>query len=194
MSNTNERPGSAPGLSAPSVPGIAPPPFTDAERHRLYGHAEEDLAFFQTYPPVSPSPPKDEIESEKLGERIRAVPRQCWFNARRAVMRLKGFSCASYVEGWAVCDSGRMIEHGWIVRDGVLLDPTLPTGVDAYFPGLEFPGRDGISAFFTTPRGRKCKRSPFFYAFGWGGTFSPTMWKAQAEATDFVTKRFCTSI
>lgn len=190
MPETIERPGPSSAPDSLPAPGAAAPAFTDADRHRLFGHTEEDLTFFQTYPPSCVSPPKDEAGSERLGQRIRAVPKQCWFNSRRAVMRLKDFAGTSYVEGWAVCDSGMMMEHGWVVRDGVLLDPTLPTGVDAYFPGLEFRGRNEISAFLATSRGRKCKRSPFFFAYGWGGWCSPTMRKAQADATDFVTRRF----
>lgn len=102
-------------------------------------------------------------------------------------MRYKDHAGASYIEGWAVCDSGMLIEHGWLVRDGVLLDPTLPTGVDAYFPGLEFRGRQEIKDFYATPRGKKCRTSPLFYAYGWGGRFSPTMRKAQFDAMAFVT-------
>ncbi|AWM39839.1 hypothetical protein GobsT_17900 [Gemmata obscuriglobus] len=193
MPKTIERPGPSSAPDSHPIPEAAALPFTDADRHRLFGHTEEDLAFFQTYQPVCGSPPKDEAGSKELGDRIRAVPKQCWFNARRAVMRLKDFAGASYVEGWAVCDSGMMIEHGWVVRDGVLLDPTLPTGVEVYFPGLEFRGRDEITAFLATPQGKKCKRTPFFYEYGWGGWFSPTMRQAQVQASDFVTKRFCTS-
>ncbi|MDY3556159.1 hypothetical protein R5W24_005322 [Gemmata sp. JC717] len=165
-------------------------PVLDAESCRPLGHTEADLAFFQTHQPVCGSPPKDEGASAALGERITALPKQCWFNARRAVMTLKDWAGASYVEGWAVCDSGLWIEHGWLVRDGVTVDPTLPTEVDAYFPGLEFRGRDEITAFLATPRGKKCRRSPFLYAYGWGGGYSPTMRKAQADATAYALARF----
>ena len=158
---------------------------SDAERHRWLDHTDADLAFFRTHQPSAESPPKDESESERLGRRIHALPKQCWFNARRAVMRLKDCAGASYVEGWAVLDGGMMIEHSWVVRDGILLDPTLPTRVDTYFPGLEFRGREEINAFLATPRGKKCKRSPFFYAYGWGGWCSPMMRKAQADASAY---------
>lgn len=164
--------------------------FTDTDRHRQLGHTDDDLAFFRTHQPTSGSPPKDEGASEELGRRIRAVPKQCWFNARRAVMRLKDFAEASYVEGWSVLDSGLWIEHGWVVRDGALLDPTLPTRVAAYFPGLEFCGRQEIKDFLATSQGKKCKGSPFLFAYGWGGWFSPTMCKAQADATEYARAHF----
>ena len=52
----------------------------------------------------------------------------------------------------------------------------------AYFPGLEFVGRAGIDEFLATPGGRKCRRSPFLYAFGWGGGKSTSFSAAWKEA------------
>jgi hypothetical protein len=51
-----------------------------------------------------------------------------------------------------------------------------------YFPGLEFRGRGEIEAFLRTPKGRKCKRSPFFFAFGWGGQESPSFRRCYEQA------------
>jgi len=85
-------------------------------------------------------------------------------------MRLPDYSQAGYVEGWAVVDSGLLIEHGWVAKDGTVIDPTLPEDKIVYFPGLEFSGRDGIEAFMATKDGKKCKKTPLFYSFGWGGS------------------------
>ena len=52
----------------------------------------------------------------------------------------------------------------------------------AYIPGLEIVGRAGIEGFLATRAGRKCRRSPFLYAFGWGGVESPSFSKAWKEA------------
>jgi hypothetical protein len=52
----------------------------------------------------------------------------------------------------------------------------------SYFAGLEFQGRTGIEEFLSTPEGKKCKRSPFFYAFGWGGMKSPSFRKCWESA------------
>ncbi len=145
--------------------------------------------FLQGWQPVTEPTGKDEEESERVGKRIRAWPQQCWFNARRAVMRLSDYADASYVEGYCMMVGGWVMEHGWVYRpDGTVIDPTLPRKVVAYFPGLEFRGLAGISEFLATPRGRKCKRSPFFYAFGWGGgdspSFSASMLRAFAYQKD----------
>ncbi len=101
-------------------------------------------------------------------------------------MQLTEFAVASYVEGWAVLAKGFAIEHGWIVHNSKIIDPTLPDGVVKYFPGLEFRGRLGIQEFLATPKGRKCKRSPFFYAFGWGGMKSPSFRKCFEAAMAFM--------
>ena len=81
-------------------------------------------------------------------------------------MRLPDYSQAGYVEGWAEVDNGLLIEHGWVAKDGTVIDPRLPEDEIVYFPSLEFPGRDGIEAFMAAKDGKK---TPFFYSFGWGG-------------------------
>lgn len=149
-------------------------------------YTEAERLFFQTHQPSSRMLAKDEDESRRVGRAVRAVPKQCWFNARRAVLKLDGYADASYVEGWAALHDGMWIEHGWVVRDGVVIDPTLPDRVAAYFSGLEYRGRNEIDAFLASPQGEGCRRSPFFYAYGWGGWESPSMRKAQEDARAFV--------
>lgn len=130
----------------------------------------EELEWCRRWLPSNPWPTlKDEVESRRTGRAVRAVMKQCWFNARKVVLKLSDYSEASYVEGWAVLQGGMPIEHGWVVKNGTIVDPTLPDHIGVYFPGLEFKGRNEIDEFLATPRGRKCKRSPFLFAFGWSG-------------------------
>jgi len=146
---------------------------------------EEELAFFQGWQPITTFTDKDFEESARVGRAIRAIPKRCWFNARRVVQKLDDFADASYVEGIACLEGGPPSEHGWVcLQDGTIIDPTLPTAGGTYFPGLEFRGRSGIEEFLATPRGRECRRSPFFFAFGWGGRNSPGINRAweQSEA------------
>jgi hypothetical protein len=81
-----------------------------------------------------------------------------------------------------------MIEHGWVVRNGKVIDPTLPDRNFAYFAGLEFQGRQGIQEFLQTPSGKKHKNDPFFLAFDWGGRKSPGYMRAYREASAFQAK------
>ncbi len=144
---------------------------------------DEEWAFFSGWQPVTEVRRKDEAESSRVGRTIRATPMQCWFNARRVVQKLDDYADASYVEGIAILDGCLIIEHGWVCRrDGTLIDPTLLSECVAYFPGLEFLGRAGIEGFLGSPRGRKCNRSPFLYAFGWGGRYSPSFVAARERA------------
>lgn len=142
--------------------------------------------FLMQWQPSSHPTKKDEAESERVRRRVRSQPKRCWFNARRAILKLDDYADASYVEGWAVHDNGLMIEHGWVVREGVIIDPTIPRKPYRYFPGLEFRGRTGIAEFLATPEGRKCRRSPFFFAFGWGGGDSPSYTRAFQHVLDYV--------
>ena len=101
-------------------------------------------------------------------------------------LKLDQFADANYVEGIAALNGGLLIEHGWVIRrDGTVIDPTLPRRCVAYFPGLEFVGRAGIDQFLAAPQGAKCRRSPFFYAFGWGGSYSPSYSAAWNQAMAF---------
>src|SRR5215470_10483103 len=118
--------------------------------------------------PTSAATEKDYAESKRVCRAIRAGMRRCWLNARKAIERLEEYASARYVEGWIVKENGALVEHGWVVNDGKIIDPTLPEIVATYFPGLEVVGRAGIAAFLRTPMGRKHKSDPFHYAFGFG--------------------------
>lgn len=142
--------------------------------------------FLLGWAPQSFPEKKDENESRRVAVAIKAAPSQCWFNARRAIERLDEYAEASYVEGWCVLSGGMCVEHGWLVLNGVIIDPTLPEGVMAYFPGLVFRGREGIAGSLKTKEGRKCRKSPFFYAFGWGGGHSPSFMAAYRRCLEFV--------
>jgi hypothetical protein len=123
----------------------------------------------------------DREESMRLRERMKVYDKECYHNARRAIMRLKGYESATYVEGFAATVLGFPVEHGWIVREGLIIDPTLPDLVEKYFPGIEVQGREGLKAFYTL-HGRKYSRTPLFYAFGWGGADHPGFHKARVES------------
>ena len=140
--------------------------------------------------PTSVAVEKDHAESKRVCRAIRAAVKQCWLNARKAIERLDEYAEARYVEGWIVSGSGALIEHGWVVNNGKIIDPTLPEMVVTYFPGLEFMGRRGVAAFLQTPMGREHKADPFHYAFGWGGGDSPSYQKAFREAMDYQGKVF----
>jgi hypothetical protein len=143
--------------------------------------------FLGRWQPTSTAHQKDEQESERVGRKVRAGVKQCWFNARKAILKVPEYAEASHVEGWACLPFP--MEHGWIVRDGVIVDPTLPHDEGAYFPGLEFRGCSEIEAFLDTPPGRRCKKSPFFYAFGWGGMQSPSFRKCYEEAMEYCARQ-----
>jgi hypothetical protein len=138
---------------------------------------ENKTEWYQRWQPVEPfATDVDRKESLRLHQL--AIPKQCWFNARWVVQRVPAYHQASYVEGWVMHENGMALEHGWVVKNGKIIDPTLPTQVAAYFPGLEVKGREGIEEFLATPDGKKCKRTPFFFAFGWGGMSHPGMRRA----------------
>lgn len=152
---------------------------------------EEELVFFQGRQPVTQVAGKDFEESARVGQRIGAIPKLCWRNARRVVQKLDAYADASYVEGIVCLDGRHPMEHGWVCRsDGTIIDPTLPRHGGAYFPGLEFRGRAGIKEFLATPQGRACKKSPFFFAFGWGGRNSPGINEAWRQSEAYVRERY----
>jgi hypothetical protein len=78
------------------------------------------------------------------------------------------FGDAAYVEGMAVI-GGLVFEHGWVERDGEIIDPTLPVGSLVYFPGLIFDGQRGIAEALKLPCPEGCDDLPLFNRFGWGG-------------------------
>jgi len=75
------------------------------------------------------------------------------------------YAKADYVEGMAVL-GGLPIEHGWVEKEGVIIDPTLPDDQGEYFPGLRFQGECGLAKALQRFKRREL---PFFYHYGWGG-------------------------
>jgi hypothetical protein len=153
-------------------------------------YTSEEETFFQGWQATTRATEKDKAESRRVGRAIRAAVKQCWFNARKIVLKLPHYAAASYIEGWVVNEEdGVLMEHGWVVRNGKVIDPTLPDRDFAYFAGLEFKGRKGIQEFLNTPLGKKHKNDPFFFAFDWGGYKSPGYMKAYHDAMEYQ-KRF----
>ena len=54
------------------------------------GDSAEDTGFYLTHQPVSIATTTDEAESTRVGRVVMATIKQCWFNARRVVMKLDG--------------------------------------------------------------------------------------------------------
>ena len=93
---------------------------------------------------------------------------------------------ADYVEGMAVVGD-LAIEHGWVEKDGVIVDPTLPSHQIVYFPGLRFRGERGLAEAIDIPKPEYTEEElPFFYRFGWGGIDSPEFRAALVAAYRFV--------
>jgi hypothetical protein len=65
------------------------------------------------------------------------------------------------------------IEHGWVEKDGVIVDPTLPLDKGVYFPGLRFKGQRGLAEALRIAKPGYTTELPIFYRFGWGGVDSP---------------------
>ena len=145
---------------------------------------EEDAVFFDGWQATSQAAEKDVHESKRVAKRIRAVQKGCWFNARKAILKLDDYADASLIEGWANLNNGLAIEHGWIVKDGMIIDPTICERSLVYYPGLEFRGRAEIQKFdsLSISQGRREKGDPFFFAFGWGGMYSPSLRRSYDEA------------
>jgi hypothetical protein len=146
---------------------------------------EEEARFYRAWQPTSRPTGMDVGESLRVARLVRAEPKRCWLNARRVVLKLDDYAGASYVEGFAITRHGLVIEHGWVVRDGAIVEPTLPEEVLAYFPGLEFRGRAEIGAFLACPLGRAHERTPFFHAFGFAGQKSPNYARAMTRAYEY---------
>jgi hypothetical protein len=144
--------------------------------------SEEDARFYQSWQPTSQPTGNDLEESLRVARLVRAEPKRCWLNARKIVLKLDEYAGASYVEGFAITRDPLVIEHGWVVRDGLIVEPTLLGEVLAYFPGLEFRGRAEIGAFLASRLGRTHERTPFFHAFGFAGQKSPSYARAMVEA------------
>jgi hypothetical protein len=69
--------------------------------------------------------------------------------------------------------SGLPFEHGWVEKEGMIVDPTLPSKDLVYFPGLRFRGLRGLAEALGIPKPKTTKDLPIFLRFGWGGINSP---------------------
>jgi hypothetical protein len=118
--------------------GFQMKPFVlDKQGKMITDFTEGQLSFFAGWSPTSFPKEKDVQESLRVSRRIKAAVGQCWFNARKAIRRMDDYADASYVEGWTIFFGGVAMEHGWIVKDNKIIDPTMPAYDGLYFPGLE---------------------------------------------------------
>ena len=125
---------------------------------------------------------KDKTESARVRRLVRAKPRQCFRNAVRVVRYVPGYEKSDYVEGVTVSVNHTVTEHGWVERDGVIVDPTLPEDDLLYYPGLRFRGRQGISEAMRIPKPRDVEDLPILDRFGEGGCESPEFVEAWLAA------------
>ena len=117
---------------------------------------------------------KDTVESKRVGKLVRAKHKQCYYNAFHVIQHVPEYANADYVEGMAVILGGLPLEHGWVEKDGVIVDPTWPETNAVYFAGLRFRGGRGLAEALQIPKpDRSWEDFPFFYRFGWGGIDSP---------------------
>lgn len=129
---------------------------------------------------------KDVIESKRVRKLVRARQQQCFWNAFQVIQRIPEYADAEYVEGMAVNAYGLAFDHGWVEKDGMIVDPTLPEAELAYFPGLRFKGLRGLAEALQIPKPKHTREDlPIFYRFGWGGVKSPEFRSANAAAYRF---------
>jgi hypothetical protein len=128
---------------------------------------------------------KDITESQRIGKRVRARQKRCYWNAFRVVQDVAEYADAEYVEGMVVERHGLVLEHGWVEKDGVIVDPTLPEDELVYFPGLRFKGLRELSEALRIPKPRGTEDLPIFYRYGWGGVESPEFRSACVAAYRF---------
>ena len=96
--------------------------------------------------PVIEGTPLDVALSLATSREIQAVPEQCWYNARQALLDMPNtFFTSTYIEGWVVgvwSSVIRVSEHGWIwtPRTGIV-DPSMMLGAApkrlVYLPGVQ---------------------------------------------------------
>ncbi len=66
------------------------------------------------------------------------------------------------------------VEHGWIEKDGVIVDPTLPQQQAVYFAGLRCRGGCELTKALQISKPEYATEDfPIFYRFGLGGIESP---------------------
>lgn len=128
---------------------------------------------------------KDVGESKRVGKRVRARAKQCYHNANQVVLRVPEYADAEYVEGVVVDESGLAVEHGWVEKDGMIIDPTLPANELVYFPGLRFKGLAGLVGALRIPKPSGTEDLPIFCRFGSDGIESPDFRAALVAAYRF---------
>ncbi len=115
--------------------------------------------------------------------KMRIALKQCWANAARVVTRHPDYGNATYVEGLVVNPAGVVIEHGWLERDGRVIDPTLPEKPLHYVAGLRIAGAAGLrEAIDSFPADEEAEGVPLFVRFGWAGMRHPGVWAAWQTA------------
>jgi len=129
----------------------------------------------------------DEKESVRVKRLVRSKPKRCYLNAARVILGIPEYADADYVEGLAVLAKVMVIEHGWVEKGGVIIDPTLPHDALQYFPGFRFSGQRGLADAMKIPKPERTQDDfPVFYRFGWGGIESPDFRGALVSAYRYV--------
>ena len=129
---------------------------------------------------------KDVAESKRTRKLVVAKAKQCYLNAFRVIQEVEEYADADYVEGIVVIEGVMVIEHGWVEKDGVIVDPTLPSDDIVYFAGLRFRGQRELAEGLQIPKPpRTTDDFPIFYRFGWGGIESPEFRAALVSANRY---------
>ena len=129
---------------------------------------------------------KDIAESKRTRKLVGARAKQCYLSAFRVIQEVEEYANADYVEGIAVIEGVMVIEHGWVEKDGMVVDPTLPSDNIAYFAGLRFQGQRELAEALQIPKpSRTTEDFPIFYRFGWGGIESPEFRAALVSANRY---------
>jgi hypothetical protein len=128
---------------------------------------------------------KDVGESKRVGKRVQSKGNQCYRNAFQVVSCVLGYANAEYVEGIVVDESGMALEHGWVEKDGMIVDPTMPKEELTYFPGLRFKGLAGLAEALRIPKLEGTDDLPIFSRYGLGGIESPEFRSAWIAACRF---------
>jgi len=148
------------------------------------------MSIQSAWQPASSADVKDRAESERVAQLAGANPNNCYCNARAVLRSLPEYADAAYVEGYVVTHEGGIFEHGWLVKDGMIVDPSIREDGTSYFPGLEFSGRDQVRTFLRTERGRRLHGHPFYQAFGEFGAESSSFQEAFRRARECLLVRF----
>lgn len=99
---------------------------------------------------------KNVAESRRAARLVNAQPNLCWQNAVDLVWSDE-FAGATYVEGAIISrKAGFPQEHGWVVFNGEIIDPTLPDWELFYFPAHQWAGEEFMRVFF------QYEEKPFF--------------------------------